>query len=106
MSRFLSLLVVAWGLTCQPGWGQLFVPSNAPRRQPAEPNPSKLDAATAKGVLSEPANSKCEISRAARTCSTAIEFYLPQDAIKLAKHESKLLMILHLSGNFEKANFT
>ena len=49
---------------------------------------------------------ECKVSRDPVLCNTALQWYLPEDAIKLARHHKKLLMVLHLSGNFEKQAFT
>jgi len=48
----------------------------------------------------------CALSGKPQAFDTALQWYLPEDAVKLAKHENKLLMVLHISGNFEKQAFT
>lgn len=41
------------------------------------------------------------------SCGTAVEFVdSPKDAAALAKKEEKLVLILHVSGNFEDPRFT
>ena len=58
----------------------------------------------ATGKANAPAT--CALSASPRAFDTALQWYLPDDAVKLAKHENKLLMVLHISGNFEKQAFT
>jgi len=41
------------------------------------------------------------------SCGTAVEFVdSPKDAAALARKEEKLVLILHVSGNFEDPRFT
>lgn len=103
MSRFLSHSQLATALLavvvfCSPLSAQLLVTDSF--------KALKKTKLSGEQAATKQAQAKCELSRGPVSCKTAIDWYLPEDAVKLARHEEKLLIVLHLSGNFEKEDFT